>query len=184
MEAQCDVVSSDKAEDGGTTADLVESEVLPGSWRSRRHKIAMSVKNDDLMAFAAPEDGGSDPIGGGMFAQGADMFVPLPTNRRYNVLVVGPTGGGKTTFCDSFFRRFFTDFEWTADFAAADASHTSTTEIVKRGSATRRQRGTSIKLEVWDTPGFGDTINNEDRFGPVLWRRKKNNNKKKRPTSV
>ena len=112
----------------------------------------------------ADQDGGGGSEGAGQ--DGVAIFVPLPTVRRYNLLSVGSTGCGKTTFCDTF-RRYFPDFEWTTDDVDAVAPHSPTTEIVKRGSATRIQRDTSIKLEVWDTPGFGDTMNSEDRFVPV-----------------
>lgn len=87
--------------------------------------------------------------------------ISIEKEMRVNIMVSGLSGSGKSTFCRQLLRRYFTNFT-IKDFDG------STMQILERGRGEKNQGSTKLIVTVVDTPGFGDTMNNNDRFDPVL----------------
>ena len=79
---------------------------------------------------------------------------------RLKVMVVGESGLGKTTLIDTLFRSRMKD-------QPQKALNAKTVSIEKR-EVSIEENGIKLNLTVVDTPGYGDAINNEDAWQPVL----------------
>jgi septin family protein len=105
--------------------------------------------------------------------------VGAPVIKRYNFMVVGVNGSGKSTFCARLLRRYFPEFSLSSSSSAEkDAVPTTsledgrpTTTISERARCERVQGpngNTRIIFTIVDSPGYGDTIDNQtDRFAPI-----------------
>lgn len=82
---------------------------------------------------------------------------------RLKVMVVGESGLGKTTLIDTLFRTTV-NLNSQVDTPKLNAK---TVRIEKR-ECSIVEGGVSLNLSVIDTPGYGDAINNEDAWLPVL----------------
>jgi len=82
---------------------------------------------------------------------------------RLKVMVVGESGLGKTTLIDTLFRTTVS-LNSQVDSPKLNAK---TVRIEKR-ECMIAEGGVSLNLTVIDTPGYGDAINNEDAWLPVL----------------
>ena len=85
------------------------------------------------------------------------------TGFRLKVMVCGESGLGKTTLVDTLFRTTV-NLNSKVDTAKINAK---TVRIEKRECAIS-EGGVVLNLTVIDTPGYGDAINNEDAWLPVL----------------
>ncbi|KAI8622650.1 Septin-domain-containing protein [Chytriomyces sp. MP71] len=84
---------------------------------------------------------------------------------QFTVMVVGESGLGKSTLVNTLFN--------TSLYPAKDAKVELTNEIpstveIQAIAADIEENGVKLKLTVVDTPGFGDFINNDEAWGPIL----------------
>jgi len=77
----------------------------------------------------------------------------------FNVMCIGETGLGKSTLMDSLFN---TNFESTP------SSHKEPSVKLRAHTYELEESNVKLKLTLCDTVGFGDQVNKEDSFGPVV----------------
>ncbi|KAJ3077349.1 cell division control protein, partial [Quaeritorhiza haematococci] len=82
----------------------------------------------------------------------------------FNVMVVGRTGLGKSTLINTLFAAHLIDSKATKK--AADSPR-QTTEIVNTTHVIE-ENGVRLKLTITDTPGYGDQVNNENCWEPIV----------------
>ncbi|KAJ1986147.1 Cell division control protein 3 [Coemansia spiralis] len=92
---------------------------------------------------------------------------------NFTLMVVGESGLGKSTLVNTLFESKVYPTK-DSDDGAAGHTGTSSGEAGSRAveitsvSADILENGVKLRLSVVDTPGFGDSINNEDSWRPVL----------------
>ncbi|XP_068760544.1 neuronal-specific septin-3-like isoform X1 [Montipora capricornis] len=82
---------------------------------------------------------------------------------EFNLMVVGATGLGKSTMVNTLFKGRLSRISSTGA-----ASVIPKTAEVKSVSHVIEEKGVRLKLTITDTPGFGDQINNESCWEPIL----------------
>ena len=82
---------------------------------------------------------------------------------RLKLMVVGESGLGKTTLIDTLFR---TNVKEKSE--AQQAYLNAKTVTIEKRDVSITEGGVRLNLTVVDTPGYGDAINNEDAWQPVL----------------
>ncbi|KAJ3051040.1 cell division control protein [Rhizophlyctis rosea] len=82
----------------------------------------------------------------------------------FNLMVVGRTGLGKSTLVNTIFASHLIDSK--APKRAADAPR-QTTEITSVTNVIE-ENGVRLKLTITDTPGYGDQVNNENCWEPII----------------
>ncbi|GAM84530.1 hypothetical protein ANO11243_025260 [Dothideomycetidae sp. 11243] len=84
---------------------------------------------------------------------------------NFNVMVVGESGLGKSTLVNTLFNTSLYPpkerKQPSLDFAAK-------TVAVQSISADIEENGVRLRLTVVDTPGFGDFVNNDDSWRPII----------------
>ncbi|KAF8912155.1 GTP binding protein [Gymnopilus junonius] len=83
---------------------------------------------------------------------------------QFNVIVVGQTGLGKSTLINTIFASHLIDSKGRF---AADEPVRQTTEI-QAVSHVIVENGVKLRLNIVDTPGYGDQINNEGCWDPII----------------
>ncbi|GAC75196.1 septin CDC10 and related P-loop GTPases [Moesziomyces antarcticus T-34] len=83
---------------------------------------------------------------------------------QFNVMVVGQTGLGKSTLINTLFAAHLID---TKGRFAADEVVSQTTEI-HPVSHVIVENGVKLRLNIVDTPGYGDQVNNENCWDPIV----------------
>ncbi|KAJ3086240.1 Septin-6 [Quaeritorhiza haematococci] len=80
----------------------------------------------------------------------------------FNIMVVGESGLGKTTFMNTLFNASLTEQKVQKNLSATKtvAIQPTTYELV--------EDGVTLHLTVIDTPGFGDQLNRETNFQPIM----------------
>ncbi|KAI9023123.1 Septin-domain-containing protein [Hyaloraphidium curvatum] len=83
---------------------------------------------------------------------------------RFNIMIVGASGLGKTTLVNTMFAAHLVDSKATKH---PTDPWPKTTEIA---SVTHllEENGVRLRLTIVDTPGYGDQVNNENCWDPVL----------------
>jgi len=82
---------------------------------------------------------------------------------EFNVMVVGGAGLGKSTLINTLFRGTI-----SRRSCYPEQYVTPSTVEIKSVSHVIEEKGILLKLTVTDTPGFGDHINNQDCWMPVV----------------
>jgi len=82
---------------------------------------------------------------------------------RLKLMVVGESGLGKTTLIDTLFRTNVKD-----ESSPQSAYLNAKTVTIEKREVCITEGDVSLNLTVVDTPGYGDAINNEDAWQPVL----------------
>eukprot|EP00158_Paraphelidium_tribonemae_P003561 Partr_v1_DN26227_c2_g2_i1_m48582 putative Septin 3 len=82
---------------------------------------------------------------------------------QFNIMVVGQTGLGKSTFVNTLFATHLTDSKGVVPLAEGARQ---TTEIHQVSYAVE-ENGVKLKLNIVDTPGFGDHVNNDYCWEPI-----------------
>jgi len=82
----------------------------------------------------------------------------------FNILVAGQSGLGKTTFVNTLFSASILD----AKGAKAPIEPTKKTLEITSRSHLLEEKGVKLRLTVVDTPGFGDQINNDKCWEPIV----------------
>jgi len=83
---------------------------------------------------------------------------------QFNVIVVGQTGLGKSTLINTIFASHLIDSK--GRFTSEDAVR-KTTEI-QAVSHVIVENGVRLRLNIVDTPGYGDQVNNEGCWDPII----------------
>ncbi|EIN07066.1 GTP binding protein [Punctularia strigosozonata HHB-11173 SS5] len=83
---------------------------------------------------------------------------------QFNVIVVGQTGLGKSTMVNTIFASHLIDSKGRLE---ADEPVRQTTEI-QVASHVIVENGVKLRLNIVDTPGYGDQINNENCWDPII----------------
>ncbi|KAI8082968.1 Septin-domain-containing protein [Halteromyces radiatus] len=91
----------------------------------------------------------------------------IVTNRGVNftIMVCGESGVGKSTFINTLFTTSIKDYKSPAKRHEKQLDRTVEIEITK---AELEEKMFKVKLNVVDTPGFGDYVNNYDSWLPVV----------------
>ncbi|XP_019958519.2 uncharacterized protein septin12 isoform X2 [Paralichthys olivaceus] len=112
------------------------------------------------------------------FIQGTDLFgyvgieAVLDQMRRktmkagfeFNIMVVGQSGLGKSTLVNTLFKSKVSRKSCMPNYA----EEISKTVKLHSVSHVIEEKGVKMKLTVIDTPGFGDQINNENCWEPIV----------------
>lgn len=83
---------------------------------------------------------------------------------QFNVMVVGQTGLGKSTLINTLFASHLIDSKGRLE---AYESPRATTEI-HPVSHVIVENGVKLRLNIVDTPGFGDQVNNDGCWEPII----------------
>jgi len=83
---------------------------------------------------------------------------------QFNVMVVGQTGLGKSTLINTLFASHLINSKGRFE---ADETVRQTTEIHAM-SHVITENGVRLRLNIVDTPGFGDLVNNENCWDPII----------------
>ena len=83
---------------------------------------------------------------------------------RLNIMVVGETGSGKTTFLRTMFKHYSADEIIRAEMSAPTER---TVEIQNIGKFIIPSRTVACQVNLFDSPGFGDYIDNNNAIHKV-----------------
>jgi septin 2 len=83
---------------------------------------------------------------------------------EFTLMVVGESGLGKSTLVNSL---FLTDLYPDRQIPAA-AEQIERTVKIQTSAAVIDERGVKLRLTVVDTPGYAESLNNEDSFRPII----------------
>ncbi|KAI7864338.1 Septin-domain-containing protein [Spinellus fusiger] len=83
---------------------------------------------------------------------------------QFNVMVVGQTGLGKSTLVNTIFASHLIESKGRLN---ADEPPRQTTEI-EAVSHLIEENGVRLRLNIVDTPGYGDQVNNENCWEPII----------------
>ncbi|EYE98646.1 septin AspB [Aspergillus ruber CBS 135680] len=84
---------------------------------------------------------------------------------NFNVMVVGESGLGKSTLVNTLFN---TSLYPPKERAAPSHDIIPKTVAIQSISADIEENGVRLRLTVVDTPGFGDFVNNDDSWRPIV----------------
>jgi septin 6/8/11 len=102
------------------------------------------------------------PMGGHVgFDSLPDQLVNKSVQRGFifNILCIGETGLGKSTLMDSLFNT---------NFDSTPSTHNLTSVKLKSNVYELQESNVQMKLTIVDTVGYGDQINKEDSFKPIV----------------
>ncbi|ORZ10417.1 septin ring protein [Absidia repens] len=83
---------------------------------------------------------------------------------QFNVMVVGQSGLGKSTLVNTLFASHLIESKGRLN---ADEPSRQTTEI-EAVSHLIEENGVRLRLNIVDTPGYGDQVNNENCWEPII----------------
>ncbi|KDQ14552.1 hypothetical protein BOTBODRAFT_109987 [Botryobasidium botryosum FD-172 SS1] len=83
---------------------------------------------------------------------------------QFNVIVVGQSGLGKSTLINTIFASHLIDSKGRLE---SDEPVRQTTEI-QTASHVIVENGVRLRLNIVDTPGYGDQVNNENCWDPIV----------------
>ncbi|CAD6567337.1 MAG: cell division control protein [Tremellales sp. Tagirdzhanova-0007] len=121
------------------------------------------------MAASAVSSSGSEGISASSYV-GFDSITRqiehklLKRGFQFNVIVVGQTGLGKSTLINTLFASHLVQ---SRGRAKPDTIPRATTEISAQ-SHVIVENGVKLRLNIIDTPGYGDMINNEGCWDPII----------------
>jgi cell division control protein 12 len=83
----------------------------------------------------------------------------------------GSSGLGKTTFINTLFATLLKEHYVAAPRQSTKIERTVSIDVVRAGTKILieiEEKGFNVKLTIIDTPGFGDYLNNQDCWVPVV----------------
>ncbi|CAB1337655.1 unnamed protein product [Coregonus sp. 'balchen'] len=116
----------------------------------------------DIDIFARNEEERSLELGGHVgFDSLPDQLVSKSVTQGFcfNILCVGETGIGKSTLMNTLFNTLF---------EAEEASHYQNGVYLRPRTYDLKESNVQLKLTVVDTVGFGDQVNKEESFKPIV----------------
>ncbi|KAI8821707.1 Septin-domain-containing protein [Fimicolochytrium jonesii] len=84
---------------------------------------------------------------------------------NFTVMVLGESGLGKTTFVNTLFTTLLREYKRPEHRFQKQLERTVQIDVVR---AEIEEKGFNVRLTVIDTPGFGDYVNNQDCWVPVV----------------
>ncbi|KAJ3416406.1 hypothetical protein HDV05_001974 [Chytridiales sp. JEL 0842] len=84
---------------------------------------------------------------------------------NFTVMVVGESGLGKSTFINTLFTTLLREYKKPEHRFAKQMERTVQIDVVR---AEIEEKGFNVCLTVIDTPGFGDYVNNQDCWVPIM----------------
>ncbi|KAF8681429.1 GTP binding protein [Rhizoctonia solani] len=120
-------------------------------------------KQEKMAAAAVEEIRASSYVGFDSITRQIEHKL-LKRGFQFNVMVVGQTGLGKSTLINTIFASHLIDSKGRFDH---DEPVRQTTEI-QTVSHVIAENGVKLKLNIVDTPGYGDQINNESCWDPII----------------
>uniref|UniRef100_W5MIB8 Septin 12 n=1 Tax=Lepisosteus oculatus TaxID=7918 RepID=W5MIB8_LEPOC len=88
----------------------------------------------------------------------------MKTGFEFNIMVVGQSGLGKSTLVNTLFKSKVSRKSCTPNYEEKIPKTVNLQSV----SHVIEEKGVKMKLTVIDTPGFGDQINNEDCWEPIV----------------
>ncbi|XP_058013555.1 septin-12 isoform X1 [Ahaetulla prasina] len=135
-------------------------------------KLQQLSMEDNLAGEPIPQDGPDlKTTGGGLFGYvGIEAVLDqmriktMKTGFEFNIMVVGQSGLGKSTMVNTLFKSKISRKSACSGYEERipkTVQLLSVTHIVE-------EKGVKMKLTVTDTPGFGDQINNQNCWEPII----------------
>ncbi|XP_074697081.1 septin-12 isoform X2 [Strix aluco] len=125
-----------------------------------------AVPEEEMPLTAAPGPAGCQLFGYvGIEAVLDQMKIKtMKTGFEFNIMVVGQSGLGKSTMVNTLFKSK------VSRKASQPSQEERIPKTVQLQSITHviEEKGVKMKLTVTDTPGFGDQINNENCWDPII----------------
>ncbi|KAJ1854208.1 Cell division control protein 3 [Coemansia sp. RSA 638] len=87
---------------------------------------------------------------------------------NFTLMVVGESGLGKTTLINTLFESKVYPQKDTEDARSGRTSPQTGTVEITSVSADIVENGAKLRMSVVDTPGFGDAVNNDEAWRPIL----------------
>ncbi|KAH6587518.1 hypothetical protein BASA50_002970 [Batrachochytrium salamandrivorans] len=84
---------------------------------------------------------------------------------NFTLMVVGESGLGKTTFVNTLFSTVLKEARPLHERHSHQLDRTISIDVVR---ADVEEKGFNVRLTVVDTPGFGDYMNNQDCWVPII----------------
>jgi len=116
-----------------------------------------------IMAAAVEEIRATSYVGFDSITQQIEHKL-LKRGFQFNVIVVGQTGLGKSTLINTIFASHLIDSKGRLE---AEEPVRQTTEI-QAVSHVIAENGVKLRLNIVDTPGYGDQVNNENCWDPIV----------------
>ena len=128
--------------------------------------LASLSKNSNLIYLQAATTNGSGirnlTLGGHVgFDSLPDQLVnqAVASGFTFNIMCIGETGLGKSTLMDSLFNTSFDSLQ---------ANHREPNVKLNSHTYELEESGVKLKLTLCDTVGYGDQVNKEDSFKPIV----------------
>ena len=128
--------------------------------------LALIAKNSNLIYLQAATTNGSGirnlTLGGHVgFDSLPDQLVnqAVASGFTFNIMCIGETGLGKSTLMDSLFNTSFDSLQ---------ANHREPNVKLNSHTYELEESGVKLKLTLCDTVGYGDQVNKEDSFKPIV----------------
>ncbi|XP_031421557.1 neuronal-specific septin-3 isoform X1 [Clupea harengus] len=148
---------------------------VPAQMEEREREVEEEERGEEEMEQPPCTLTESGPQG---LIQGKDLFgyvgieAVLDQMRRktmkagfeFNIMVVGQSGLGKSTLVNTLFKSKVSRKSCTPNYE----EKISKTVHLQSVSHVIEEKGVKMKLTVIDTPGFGDQINNENCWEPIV----------------
>ncbi|KAG9127587.1 cell division control protein [Ceratobasidium sp. 392] len=125
--------------------------------------LAEDEQEENMAAPAVEEIRASSYVGFDSITRQIEHKL-LKRGFQFNVMVVGQTGLGKSTLINTIFASHLIDSKGRFEH---DEPVRQTTEI-QAASHVITENGVRLKLNIVDTPGYGDQINNEGCWDPII----------------
>ncbi|KAJ2174683.1 Cell division control protein 3, partial [Coemansia sp. RSA 551] len=87
---------------------------------------------------------------------------------NFTLMVVGESGLGKTTLINTLFESKVYPQKDTEEARSGRTSPQTGTVEITSVSADIVENGAKLRMSVVDTPGFGDAVNNDEAWRPIL----------------
>ncbi|XP_063791117.1 septin-12 isoform X2 [Pseudophryne corroboree] len=141
---------------------LGDSDHTPANAGGRMDELSLARSAEESMDTKMFEELGREPFG----YVGIDSVLDQMKRKamkygfEFNIMVVGQSGLGKSTLVNTLFKS-------KVIRKSPDAGIPKTLEL-KAVSQVVEEKGMEMRLTVIDTPGFGDQINNQNCWEPII----------------